>query len=111
MANNIAFQPMGKTVLLSCTNSSSNATVTADSPVNQLYIVNTSGNAAFVNVSTLANVTSAVANATTAQYGLCIPANGSKVISTLQSWSTNVYIAGITSTGTASLYVTPGEGL
>ena len=111
MANNIAFQPMGKTVLLSCTSSSANVAVTADSPVNQLYIVNASGNAAFINVSSTSNVSAAVANATTAQYGLCIPANGTKVISTLQSWSTNIYIAGITSTGTASLYVTPGEGL
>ena len=111
MANNIAFQPMGKTVLLSCTNSSANVVVTADSPVNQVYIVNTSGNAAFVNISTLANVTSAVANATTSQYGLCIPANGQKVLSSLQCWSANVYVAGITSTGTASLYITPGEGL
>ena len=56
MANNIAFQPMGKTVLLSCTTSSSNAVVTADSPVNQVYIVNTSGNAAFINVSSASNV-------------------------------------------------------
>ena len=111
MANNIAFQPMGKTVLLSCTTSSSNAVVTADSPVNQVYIVNTSGNAAFINVSSAANVAAAIANATTAQYGMCIPANGTRVISTVQSWSSNVYIAGITSTGTASLYVTPGEGL
>ena len=111
MANNIAFQPMGKTVLLSCTTTTSNATVTADSPVNQVYIVNTSGNAAFVNVSTAANLTSAVANATTSQYGLCIPANAFKVLSTQQYWSANVYVAGITSTGTASLYITPGEGL
>ena len=112
MANNIAFQPMGNTVVLSVTGSSSNATVSASSPVNQLMIVNTGANAAFVVVSSTVNPTATLPTVGTSQPGFMVAAGQSKVVSTLQSSSTaNVYVASIASGGTNLVYVTPGEGL
>ena len=56
MANNIAFQPMGKTVKVVATgaaNTESTAfTITADSPVNQYYISNDNvNNFAYVRIN------------------------------------------------------------
>ena len=40
MANNIAFQPMGKTYQVTASNAAANTiTITADSPVNQYLVI------------------------------------------------------------------------
>jgi len=112
MANNISFQPMGKTTLLTATTTSSTVSVTADSPVNQFMFVNTGTNDVFVHMSLASNVVVTRPTAGTPQYGFCVAANSYKVVTNGQS-SANVtiYVAGVSNTGTALVYVTPGEGL
>lgn len=112
MANNIAFQPMGNTVVLSVTASSSNVAVTSLSPVNQIMVVNGGSNVVFLTASSTANPTAVLPNTSASQFGFAVAPTSSKVISTLQSSSsTTIYVAGIAPTGTNTVYITPGEGL
>lgn len=111
MANNIAFQPMGNTVCLSVTASSSNAAITSVSPVNQVMISNTGGNAAFVTISSTANPMATVPTAGSPTGSFCIPAGALKVVSTQQASATRTYYVAAIGAGNTSLYVTPGEGL
>ena len=111
MANNIAFQPMGNTAVLSVTTSSSNVSVTASSPVNQFLIANTGTNPAFLNIANVSTVTAVVPTSGSPSAGFCIPAGALKVISSIQSSPTQtMYVAGI-GTANTTLYITPGEGL
>lgn len=111
MANNIAFQPMGKTVLLTADTTSSNVAVIADSPSNQLYISNAGNTDVYITVGTANTVTAVKPNATVSQYGISIPAYTAKVISNLQTnASKTIYVAGIADNA-ALVYITPGEGL
>jgi len=91
MAANIPFQPMGNTVCLSVTSSSSNASVTSVSPVNQVMISNAGGNAAFVTVSSTANPTAVVPTAGSPSGSFCVPAGAIKVVSTQQASATRTY--------------------
>lgn len=113
MANNIPFQPMGKTVQIA-TNAATptNKTITADSPVQQYMLVNHSAQPVYVWISTSANPTNvAVPNATTAQYSIVVNPTSSKVITGPQvSSSTSVQASAIAETGTPEIYITPGEG-
>ena len=112
MANNIPFQPMGKTSLLTATTTSSTVSVTADSPVNQFMFVNTGTNDVFVHMSLASNVAVIRPTAGSPQYGFCVAANSYKVVTNGQSSANvTVYVAGVSNTGTALVYVTPGEGL
>lgn len=111
MANNIAFQPMGSSTLLSATTTTSTVSVTASSPSNQLMISNTGNVAVFVNISANSSVTAVLPTAGTPQPGVSIPSGAIKVISNLQISNTTVYVAGITATGSASVYLVAGEGL
>ena len=111
MANNIPFQPMGKTVALSCTSSSSNAQVVADSPSNQYYVVNTGAAAVLIVSGAANNVTATLPTVGTPQYGVLVPPASAKTISNVQSsGSATVYFAGVSVTGTCVVYITPGEG-
>jgi len=111
MASNIAFQPMGNTTMLAITTSSSAANVSAVSPVNQFMIANTGNAAAFLNFSTLSNVTVTQPVAGTPGTGFCVPAGAVKVVSNIQSSPTQtMYFAGIAASNT-TVYITPGEGL
>ena len=109
MANNIAFQPMGNTVLLSCTGSTSNASITAVSPVNQFMIANVGANPAFVNIGNSSSVSASIPSANAAP-GFCIPSGAIKVVSAIQASPTQtMYVAAIGNANT-TLYITPGEG-
>ena len=75
MANNIPFQPMGKTVQIA-TNAATptNKTITADSPVQQYMLVNHASQPVYVWLSPSASpINVATPNATTAQYAIVIP--------------------------------------
>ena len=116
MANNIAFQPMGKTYMLSANTSVQSVTVNADSPVNQYLCINhekeNSGVPVYVRLSASANNNVAIANATTSQYGIPIPPASQVVLTGPQcSGTTNCYISFISPSGTPAIYITPGEGL
>jgi hypothetical protein len=112
MANNIPFQPMGNTVVLSATSTSSNTSVTAVSPVNQLMIVNAGANPVFVVISAISSPTAIFPTTGTPQPGFMVGAGATKVVSTNQSSPTaTIYVAVIALTGTNAVYVTPGEGM
>jgi len=114
MSNQTAFQPMGKTALLSANTTSGNVQVgiTADSPVNQFLFVNTGTNDVFVNIGANASITSTRPTAGTNQYGFCIGANMQRVIGNSQSGpNVTIYVAGVSNAGNSLVYITPGEGL
>jgi hypothetical protein len=115
MANNIAFQPMGKTYQVTANVTANTVTVTADSPVNQYLVIshektNGTGNPVYVRISaTSANAAVPTANGS---YGIPIPPGHMFVFTGPQcSANTSVYFSAISETGTPEVYVTPGEGL
>ena len=117
MANNIAFQAMGKTYKANVTTSSQTITINADSPCNQICVANhqptgATGFPVYFVVSTVASVTAIVPTATTPAYALVSVPGSIKVFTVPQqvSPSTNLYIAFI-GEAASECYFTPGEGL
>ncbi|MGI9136138.1 MAG: hypothetical protein ACR2JS_03640 [Candidatus Nanopelagicales bacterium] len=115
MANNIAFQPMGKTYQVTANTTANTITITADSPVNQYLVVshektNGTGSPVYVRISaTSANA--ALPNANGA-YGIPIPPGAMFVFSGPQCGSgKSVYFSAISETDSPEIYITPGEGL
>ena len=118
MANNIAFQPMGKTVKILANVTANTISMTADSPSNQYLVVShekTNGTGSPVYITIAATSTNAVVpsgNGANAAYSIPIPPGHMFVFSGPQCSSTKtVYVSVISETGTPELYVTPGEGL
>ena len=117
MANNIAFQSLGKTYKANVTTSSQTITIGSDSPCNQLCVANhqptgTGGQPVYFLVSSQSNVTATVPAAGTPSYCLVSVPGTIKVFTVPQQMSqnTNLYIAFI-GEGTSECYFTPGEGL
>ena len=116
MANNIPFQPMGKTYKANVTTSSQTLTITPDGPCNQLCVANhqpsgATGQPVYFTLSSNASVTvTAPANASP-QYALVsVPATVKVYTVPYQfSPSTPLYIAFI-GEGASEAYFTPGEG-
>ena len=84
MANNIAFQPMGKTVKVAvngAANTQSNVyTITADSPVNQYFISNADvNNAVYVWINPTNN------------FNVALPDNGAVYVIPLPPYSYKVF--------------------
>lgn len=113
MANNIAFQPMGKTIQLT-TNASTptNGTLLADSPSNQYRLANHAAQPVYVWISPGSNpVNVAVPNAS-GTYAIVVPPTSVSIITGPQCSNTaNVRVSVIAETGTPDIYITPGEGL
>ena len=116
MANNIAFQPMGKTVKVSVSgaaNTQSNVfTITADSPSNQYYLANADTNSAvYVWINSTSTFNVALPD-NGPGYVIPLPPYAYKVITGPQvSSTTSVYARVIGDAANASVYITPGEGL
>jgi len=117
MANNIAFQAMGKTYKANVTTSTQTITISADSPVNQICVANhqptgSGGQPVYFNVSPLSNVTVSVPVAGTPSYCLVSVPGTIKVFTVPQQVSPtqNLYIAFI-GEAASECYFTPGEGL
>ena len=116
MANNIAFQAMGKTYQANATTTSQRITITADSPCNQLLVSShestQGGKPVYFVVSSNASVTITAPTAGSPQYGMLV-VPGNQIVYTVpnQLSSGNTYIAFITESTTAECYFTPGEGL
>ena len=116
MANNIAFQPMGKTVKVAvngAANTQSNVyTITADSPVNQYFISNADvNNAVYVWIKPTNNFNVALPD-NGAVYVIPLPPYSYKVFTGPQvNSTTSVYARVIGDAANASVYITPGEGL
>ena len=107
---------MGKTYMLSANTAVQSVTVSADSPVNQYLFINhekeSTGVPVYVRLSTATGSNVAIANATTAQYGIPIPPASQVILTGPQcSGTANCFITFISPSGTPAVYVTPGEGL
>lgn len=118
MANNIAFQPMGKTVKVVATGSANTEsaafTITATSPVNQYYLSNDGvNNFVYVWISSSSNFNVALPESTTlGTFVVPLPPFSYKVITGPQvSQSANVYAKVIGDSTNSACYITPGEGL
>lgn len=115
MANNIAFQPMGKTYKITANNAGPQIIqFGADYPVNQYLLVSheaAAGQPSYVRLSaTSANATAPTSN--TGGYGIPIPPLTTIVFTGPQCSATaNVFFSAITESGSAEIYITPGEGL
>ena len=116
MANNIAFQPMGKTVKVSVSGAANNQsnvyTITSDSPVNQYFVANADVNSAvYVWINPTNNFNVALPD-NGPVYVIAIPPYAYKVFSGPQvNSTTSVYARVIGDAANASVYITPGEGL
>jgi len=116
MANNIAFQAMGKTYKANVTTSSQTITITADSPCNQILVANhqptgATGQPTYFVVSSNASVTCTLPANGSPQYALVSIPGTSRVYTVPQQISSgNMYIAFI-GEAASEAYFTPGEGL
>ena len=115
MANNIAFQPMGKTVKILAGAAVNNATMTADSPSNQYCLVNHSSQPAYVWLSpgdNPVNVALPTGANSNAAYAMIVDKNQRIVITGPQcSLTKTAQVSVIAETDSPELYITPGEGL
>ena len=117
MANNIAFQAMGKTYQASANTTSQRVNILADTPCNQLLVVsheNSAGTGKPVYFSIGNSTVTAVApTAGNPQYTLIAIPGARQVFTVPKQFTTTdgLYIAYITESGTAECYFTPGEGL
>lgn len=117
MANNIAFQPMGKMFKCNATTNSQTISITSDSPVQQYMLISHeptggAGQPVYVRISTASNVTITVPSNGSAQYGVVVPPDTVMVITGPQCGpNTTVYCAFIAESGTPEVYLVPGEGL
>ena len=116
MANNIAFQAMGKTYKANATTTSQRIAITADVPCNQILVQShesvQGGQPVYFNIGN-STVTVTAPTAGNPQYAMLAVPGQNKVITVPKQVTTSgdVYIAFITETTTAECYFTPGEGL
>ena len=117
MANNLAFQPMGKTYKANATTSVQQFQMTSDSPVNQYMIVSHeptggAGLPVYVRISTTSTANVALPGNGSPQYCTIIPPDTVMVVTGPQvSPTSNVYVTFIAESGTPECYITPGEGM
>ena len=116
MANNIAFQAMGKTYKANATTTSQRINILADIPCNQLLIQShessQGGQPVYFRIGD-ANVTVTAPTAGSPQYAMVAVPGQNLVITVPKQFTATdgLYIAFITETTTAECYFTPGEGL
>ena len=113
MANNIPFQPMGKTTRINVTTSANTVAILSDSPANQVRIHNGTAAEVFIRLGTASTDDAVIPTAGTPAYGFVLHNNATNILTApKQSANTAVlYVSAITASGTATIYVTPGEGL
>jgi len=113
MANNIAFQTQGKTTRINVSTTANTVSILSDSPCNQVRIHNGTAAEVFIRLGTGSTDDAVIPVAGTPAYGTILH-NNQTVLFTAPKQSTNVaslYVSAIVATGTATIYVTPGEGL
>ena len=114
MANNIAFQAMGKTYKIACPTANTAVTIaiTADSPVQQYAVAchTDASKPIYFRISTT-NV-AAVLPTATGEYSQLLPPSARIIVTGPQcSNTTTVYVSAISESNNGEMYVTPGEGL
>jgi len=113
MANNIAFQPMGKTTRINVTTTANTVAILSDSPSNQVRVHNGTAAEIFIRLGTASTDDAVIPAAGTPAYGVLLH-NNTTVILTAPKQATNtavLYVSAIIATGSGIVYVTPGEGL
>ena len=113
MANNIPFQVQGKTTRINVTTTANTVSILSDSPCNQVRIHNGTAADVFVRLGTASTEDAVIPVAGTPADGFVIY-NNATVIMTAPKQCSNVtalYVSAIVASSTATLYVTPGEGL
>ena len=116
MANNIAFQAMGKTYQANATTTSQRINIVADVYCNQLLVAShessITGKPVYFTIGNSA-VTCVAPAPGVPQYGF-VAVPGQNMVFTVQKQfapSDSLYIAFRTESGTGECYFTPGEGL
>jgi hypothetical protein len=113
MANNIAFQEMGKTVRINVSTTANTVAVVADSPCSQLRIHNGTAQEVFIRCGTTSTSDAAIPTAATPGYGIVLHNNVTVIVTAPRvpgNATPQFYVSAITATGTGIIYVTPGEG-
>ena len=115
MANNIPFQPMGKTVLINLPtiNTANTVAINADSPCSQVKIHNGSTNDVYLAFSQNSTV-AVIPIAGTPSYGVVLKGNALAIFTGPQSATgtlTPTLTISAISAGVGSIFVTPGEGM
>jgi hypothetical protein len=106
--NQPAFRPVpGATVALACSTSSSNVQAQAGSPgaFSRHYRIYNSGSVPVFIEFGASNAVAAVAPTPGTPGGMAIGPGQAQVFAAVLDW-----VAGVTASGTATLYITPGEG-
>ena len=115
MANNIAFQVQGKTTRINVTTAANTVAILSDSPANQLRIHNGTAAEVFIRIGTASTDDVVIPVAGTPAYGTILHNNQTVIFTApkqaTNSASTTLFVSAIIATGTATVYVTPGEGL
>jgi hypothetical protein len=116
MANNIAFQPMGKTAKITANSSVvTNVQLSSDSPANQYLISNHDTKPVYVWISPSGsplNVAVPTGGGTNASYAIVsVPGTYRVVTGPQVSASANVQVSVLSESANPEVYITPGEGL
>jgi hypothetical protein len=115
MANNIAFQAQGKTTRINAATTANTVSILSDSPCNQLRVHNGTAAEVFVRIGTASTDDAVIPVAGTPGYGTVLHNNQTVIFTTPRQCAnvaaSSVYFSAIVATGTATVYVTPGEGL
>jgi len=116
MANNIAFQAMGKTYQANATTTSQRIQILSDTNCRNLLVAShessTTGKPVYFNIGNSA-VTCVVPTPGSPQSAYVAVPNQNRVLTVPKQFtpSDSLYIAFITESGTAECYFTPGEGI
>ena len=114
MANNIAFQAMGNTVVVTAATANTQGdavAITAVSPVNQYLVFNPDkDDPVFVAYGDTANVTATIPDANGAAVVSVAPYTERCFTSLQVSATKTVYVRIISTHNNAKLFITPGEG-
>jgi hypothetical protein len=113
MANNIPFQPMGKTTRINVTTAANTVAILSDSPANQVRIHNGTGTEVFIRLGISNTDDVVIPTAGTPAYGFVVHNNTTNIFTAPKQASNTavLYVSAIVASGTATVYVTPGEGL
>ena len=114
MANNIAFQAMGKTYKIACPTANTAVTIaiSADSPCQQYAVAcHTDATKPIYFRISISNVAAVLPDAT-GQYSQLVPPSARVIVTGPQvSNTTTVYVSAISEANNGEMYITPGEGL
>jgi hypothetical protein len=114
MANNIPFQPMGKTYTANVTATSQEIAINADSPCNQLRIHNDGQLNSFIRFSSASGNAAGVPVVGTPAYGFAMHPGTVEIFTVPQAFNSNtstLYVSVISSGTGNQVWITPGEGL